>query len=86
MKYREALNLVNKKSEDFFKTGSVHGYAVHIIEESGSVLFLESAIAELVEDWWFIYSEHNGNFVFHAEDASVYTYKRVWLERFGTKE
>lgn len=78
MTYNQAFDLAHKKYIEFFKNNSTHGFAVQVIDDMGSVQFFESAKAEFMDGWWFVYTEHNGFSVYADGDVTVRQYRRIW--------
>jgi len=46
--------------------------------DEGSFQFINNAFAAKQEEYWFIFTEHFGYFVFHESDVDVATYKRIY--------
>ena len=71
-----------KKAEEIDKTIRADdprlSGAVKIIHEEGSLLFLDGAFSEECGDWYFIFSEHHGFFVYNKDDVNIFNYKRIW--------
>lgn len=88
MNYKEAVDLANKNfSENYLGKDEegyckyrlpLHGYAVHIVHEEGTNLFFESANAERVENYYFVYTEHHGIFIYDVDEINICKYKRIF--------
>lgn len=88
MNYKEAVALANKNADSNYLGRDekgyckyrlpLHNHAVHIVHEEGTNLFFESANAEQIENWWMVYTEHHGVFVYDESEVLVYVYQRVY--------
>ena len=51
--------------------------AVRIEHEDGSIIFFTHAFALSHEEWYFVFTEHNGYHLYHKEDVILYEYREV---------
>ena len=42
--------------------------SVLLAHQDGSIMFWEYAFCERHDEWWFVFTEHHGNHVYHHED------------------
>lgn len=52
-------------------------HAVEVVHEDGSRLLFQSAFAIHEDEYFFVFTEHQGSHFYHQDDATIYTYTRV---------
>lgn len=52
--------------------------SVKINHEEGTMLFFDGAFSEKYDDYYFVFTEHHGFYVYHEDDVSIRNYKRIW--------
>lgn len=69
MNYAEA----KKKAAQINKTLSANNFnhIAHVVHTDGSVMLLTHAYVDAIENWWLIFTEHNGWHVFEMDDVRL---------------